>query len=171
MNLSLSVHRNGNRRRLQASGNNWIQKDACFRNSLRHNELGYLDTETAIFLRVPFEPCIVQARPSEGRVARSLPAPPLLPGLSAEIGENYISSLKGVVRMWNTRSVQLNVRLPNDLAAEAEEVQLSDPDFLSRVVQYGLTRRSIYRRLREAEGSRGSPASHSADASTGFAHP
>jgi hypothetical protein len=91
--------------------------------------------------------------------------------LSAEIGENYISSLKGVVRMWNTRSVQLNVRLPNDLAAEAEEVQLSDPDFLSRVVQYGLTRRSIYRRLREAEGSQGSPASHSADASTGFAHP
>ena len=53
--------------------------------------------------------------------------------------------------MWNTRSVQLNVRLPNDIAAEAEEVQRSDPDFLSRVIQYGLTRRAIYRRLREAE--------------------
>ena len=53
--------------------------------------------------------------------------------------------------MWNTRSVQLNVRLPNDVASEAEEVQRSDPDFLSRVIQYGLTRRSIYHGLREAE--------------------
>ena len=75
------------------------------------------------------------------------------------------------MRMWNTRSVQLNVRLPNDLAAEAEEVQRSDPDFLSRVVQYGLTRRSIYRRLREAEGCHGNPVSHSADSGGGFAHP
>ena len=73
--------------------------------------------------------------------------------------------------MWNTRSVQLNVRLPNDLAAEAEEVQRSDPDFLSRVVQYGLTRRSIYRRLREAEGTGTGSLSHSADSGTGFAHP
>ena len=53
--------------------------------------------------------------------------------------------------MWNTRSVQLNVRLPADLAAQAEEVQEADPDFLSRVIVYGLTRRSIYRRLREAD--------------------
>ena len=59
--------------------------------------------------------------------------------------------------MWNTRSVQLNVRLPNDIAAEAEEVQRTDPDFLGRVIQYGLTRRSIYHRLREAEG-RSAPA-------------
>lgn len=73
--------------------------------------------------------------------------------------------------MWNTRSVQLNVRLPNDLAAEAEKVQRSDPDFLSRVVQYGLTRRSIYHRLREAEGRHNSALSHSTDSGTGFAHP
>ena len=50
--------------------------------------------------------------------------------------------------MWETCSVQLNVRLPRDLAAQAEEVQKSDPEFLSRVVLYGLTRRSIYRHLR-----------------------
>lgn len=50
--------------------------------------------------------------------------------------------------MWETCSVQLNVRLPRDLAAEAEEVQKTDPEFLSRVVLYGLTRRSIYRHLR-----------------------
>jgi len=51
--------------------------------------------------------------------------------------------------MWETRSVQLSVQLPRDIAAQAEEVQETDPDFLSRVVLYGLTRRSIYRHLRE----------------------
>ena len=53
--------------------------------------------------------------------------------------------------MWETRSVQLSVRLPRDIAAQAEEVQDTDPDFLSRVVLYGLTRRSIYRHLRDRE--------------------
>ncbi|MFC1574525.1 hypothetical protein ACFL3Z_00405 [Gemmatimonadota bacterium] len=53
--------------------------------------------------------------------------------------------------MWETRSVQISVRLPSDIAAQAEEVQRTDPDFLSRVVLYGLTRRSIYRHLREKE--------------------
>ena len=53
--------------------------------------------------------------------------------------------------MWETRSVQLSVRLPRDIAAQAEEVQQSDPDFLSRVVLYGLTRRSIYRHLRDSD--------------------
>lgn len=51
--------------------------------------------------------------------------------------------------MWETRSVQLNVRLPKDIAAQAEEVQETDPEFLSRIVLYGLTRRSIYRHLRD----------------------
>lgn len=50
--------------------------------------------------------------------------------------------------MWETCSVQLTVRLPRDIAAQAEEVQRTDPEFLSRVVLYGLTRRSIYRHLR-----------------------
>jgi hypothetical protein len=53
--------------------------------------------------------------------------------------------------MWETRSVQLSVQLPRDIAAQAEEVQQTDPDFLSRVVLYGLTRRSIYRHLRESD--------------------
>ena len=56
--------------------------------------------------------------------------------------------------MWDTCSVQLNVRLPKDIAAEAEEVQRVDPDFLSRVVLYGLTRRSIYRHLRNQSESK-----------------
>lgn len=51
--------------------------------------------------------------------------------------------------MWETRTVELQVRLPREIAAQAEEVQKADPDFLSRVVLYGLTRRSIYRHLRE----------------------
>ena len=53
--------------------------------------------------------------------------------------------------MWETRSVQISIRLPRDMAAQAEEVQRTDPEFLSRVVLYGLTRRSIYRHLRERQ--------------------
>ena len=52
-------------------------------------------------------------------------------------------------RMCETCSVQLTVRLPRDMALQAEEVQRTDPEFLSRVMLYGLTRRSIYRHLRE----------------------
>ena len=51
--------------------------------------------------------------------------------------------------MWETRSVQITVRLPHDIAEQAEEVQRADPEFLSRVVLYGLTRRSIYHQLRD----------------------
>jgi hypothetical protein len=51
--------------------------------------------------------------------------------------------------MWETRSVQITVRLPHDIAEQAKEVQEADPEFLSRVVLYGLTRRSIYQQLRE----------------------
>jgi hypothetical protein len=50
--------------------------------------------------------------------------------------------------MWESRSVQLTVRLPHDIAAQAEEVQQTDPEFLSRVILYGLTRRAIYDSLR-----------------------
>ena len=66
--------------------------------------------------------------------------------------------------MWETCSVQLNVRLPRDVAAQAEEVQKTDPDFLSRVVLYGLTRRSIYRHLRER--GEATPPSSSTDMPT-----
>lgn len=55
--------------------------------------------------------------------------------------------------MWETRSVQLSVRLPRDIAAQAEEVQKNDPEFLSRVVLYGLTRRSIYEHLRQGDAA------------------
>lgn len=51
--------------------------------------------------------------------------------------------------MWETCSVQLNVQLPQDMAEHVREVERSDPEFLSRIVLYGLTRRSIYQQLRQ----------------------
>lgn len=60
--------------------------------------------------------------------------------------------------MWDTCSVQLKVSLPRDVAAQAEEVQKTDPEFLSRVVLYGLTRRSIYRHLQDRSGEPAGPA-------------
>ena len=51
--------------------------------------------------------------------------------------------------MWETRSVEITVQLPHDIAKQAEEVQKTDPEFLGRVVLYGLTRRSIYHQLRD----------------------
>ena len=53
--------------------------------------------------------------------------------------------------MWETQPVKLTLHLPKDLAEQAEEVQRTDPEFLSRVVLYGLTRRSIYRHLRDVD--------------------
>ena len=55
--------------------------------------------------------------------------------------------------MWETRSVELSVQLPREIADQAEELQAADPDFMSRVILYGLTRRSIYRHLRQKESS------------------
>ncbi len=49
--------------------------------------------------------------------------------------------------------MNLNVRLPRDIARKAEAVQESDPEFLSRVLIGGLTRRSIYEHLKEHEES------------------
>ena len=50
-----------------------------------------------------------------------------------------------------TEPVALTVHLPPDIARQAEELQAADPGFFSRVVLYGLTRRRIYRHLRERE--------------------
>ena len=63
------------------------------------------------------------------------------------------------VPMWETRSVKITVLLPHDIAEQAEEVQKTDPEFLSRVVLYGLTRRSIYHQLRD-RGHEGASVSY-----------
>lgn len=46
-----------------------------------------------------------------------------------------------------TCAVSLSVELPRSLAAEVEEVQRRDPEMLSRILMYGMTRRAIYERL------------------------
>ncbi len=57
-------------------------------------------------------------------------------------------------RPQESRAVELRVQLPKALAAEIEEVQREDPEVLSRILVYGLTRRTIYRRLRSSERDR-----------------
>lgn len=56
--------------------------------------------------------------------------------------------------MFEYKEIQITVRLPDDIAEQALKVEQDDPDFLSRVVLYGLTRRSIYHQLRDRSQSR-----------------
>ena len=49
--------------------------------------------------------------------------------------------------MWDTCAVELKVNLPRNVAAEVEEVQRTDPEMLSRILYYALTRRTIYEHL------------------------
>ena len=53
--------------------------------------------------------------------------------------------------MSETHSVNLNVQLPREIALQAEELQRSNPEFLTKVVLYGLARRSIYHELRNGQ--------------------
>lgn len=46
------------------------------------------------------------------------------------------------------RTIQLSVTLPEEIAAKAEK---EDSEFISRIVLYGITRRSIYRHLRDQQ--------------------
>lgn len=46
--------------------------------------------------------------------------------------------------MWDTCAVELRVQLPKDIAVEVEQVQKNDPEMLSRIVLYAMTRRTIY---------------------------
>jgi hypothetical protein len=50
-------------------------------------------------------------------------------------------------RMWETCAVDLRVSLPRGVAAEVEEVQKRDPEILSRMVMYAVTRRTIFDHL------------------------
>ena len=49
--------------------------------------------------------------------------------------------------MWETCAVDLQVRLPGPVAAEIEEVQRRDPEMISRILFYALTRRTIFQHL------------------------
>lgn len=49
--------------------------------------------------------------------------------------------------MWDTCAVELRVQLPRSVAAEVEKVQETDPEMLSRILFYAMTRRTIYETL------------------------
>jgi hypothetical protein len=53
--------------------------------------------------------------------------------------------------MWETCAVDLHVRLPKPVAAQVEEVQKRDPDMLSRLVYYAVTRRTVFEHLSQAQ--------------------
>ncbi|TFG63156.1 MAG: hypothetical protein E4H28_06770 [Gemmatimonadales bacterium] len=49
--------------------------------------------------------------------------------------------------MWDTRSVELSIDLPSVLADTVEEVRERDPEYLERVIRYGMARRAVYQSL------------------------
>lgn len=49
--------------------------------------------------------------------------------------------------MWETCAVDLRVRLPKPVAAEIEEVQRRDPEMLSRILFYAVTRHAFFHHL------------------------
>jgi hypothetical protein len=49
--------------------------------------------------------------------------------------------------MWDTCAVELRVHLPKSVAVEVEQVQRTDPEMLSRILTYAMTRRTIYETL------------------------
>lgn len=55
--------------------------------------------------------------------------------------------------MWETRPVELVLDLPHDIASTVEEVSHRDPEYLRRVIRYGIARRAVYQSLkRRLEG-------------------
>ena len=49
--------------------------------------------------------------------------------------------------MGETCAVELRVQLPASMAAEVEEVQRREPQFLQNLLVYGLVRRTVFERL------------------------
>lgn len=49
--------------------------------------------------------------------------------------------------MWETRAIDLQVHLPAAVAAEVEAVQKRDPELMSKIVLYVVTRRAIFDHL------------------------
>lgn len=80
--------------------------------------------------------------------------------MSAEFVESEPPYNKGVPQMWETRPVEFVLDLPHDIASTVEEVSHRDPDYLRRVIRYGIARRAVYqslaRRLDRSDESRSS---------------
>jgi hypothetical protein len=56
------------------------------------------------------------------------------------------------VSMWDTCAVELRLELPKGAAAELEEAQRKDPEGLSRILLYALTRRVVFDHLMARTG-------------------
>lgn len=54
--------------------------------------------------------------------------------------------------MWDTRPVEIVVHLPEDLADDVEEVRQNDPEFLHKIIRYGMTRRTMFNELNRSMG-------------------
>lgn len=65
--------------------------------------------------------------------------------------------------MPDSRSVDLVLRLPADVAESVQDVSMSDPEYLSRVLRYGLARRAVFQELRRS-GALAGPGGPSAAA-------
>lgn len=52
-----------------------------------------------------------------------------------------------MIPLTDTRPVHVTVDLPEELAADVEDVTEQDPEFLGRVIQYALARRIIFDEL------------------------
>ncbi|MFW6084589.1 MAG: hypothetical protein ACODAA_05195 [Gemmatimonadota bacterium] len=59
--------------------------------------------------------------------------------------------------MWETRPVELVLDLPHDIASTVEEVSHRDPDYLRRVIRYGIARRAVYKSLQRRVDDTGDP--------------
>lgn len=53
--------------------------------------------------------------------------------------------------MRKTREVTLRLRLPIHLANQVEVVHRDDPEFLERIILYGLTRRLVLKQILERD--------------------
>ena len=60
--------------------------------------------------------------------------------------------------MWETCAVDLRVHLPKTVAVEIENVQRNDPEMLSRILFYAMTRRTIFDTLAAKAAINGSTA-------------
>jgi hypothetical protein len=60
--------------------------------------------------------------------------------------------------MWDTCAVDLRVHLPKSVAVEVEKVQRNDPEMLSRILYYAMTRRTIYDTLAAKAATHGAGA-------------
>jgi hypothetical protein len=67
--------------------------------------------------------------------------------LVSRIQNPQISMIDKVASMWEVCPVDLHVSLPKGVAEEVADVQRRDPDMLSRIVIYAVTRRTIFDHL------------------------